>query len=259
MLRAQQDEADERGWYTEEIHQALKDGGFYRIVQPRMFGGYEFDPVTLVKVVIEIARGHPSSGWCYCLGTSHAMIAGSHFDAETQAELFGPEGDFRAPHRAAPAGKFERVEGGYRVNGTWPYASGAPICTHFMAGSLIHEEGKRPRNIDFIVPRAEIEIIPDWGGDRSFGMRGSGSQSVKLVDVFVPDNTSCRRCCWPCRRGPTARRRGPARQPHVPGRAGRGLSRHLHRHPDRHGLRRHRRIRGHPAPQGHHGRPAEDP
>lgn len=188
MLRAQQDEADERGWYTEEIHQALKDGGFYRIVQPRMFGGYEFDPVTLVKVVIEIARGHPSSGWCYCLGTSHAMIAGSHFDAETQAELFGPEGDFRAPHRAAPAGKFERVEGGYRVNGTWPYASGAPICTHFMAGSLIHEEGKRPRNIDFIVPRAEIEIIPDWGGDRSFGMRGSGSQSVKLVDVFVPDN-----------------------------------------------------------------------
>ena len=189
MLRAQQEEADERGWYTDEVHQAIKDAGLYRIVQPRMFGGYEFDTTTLIKVVIEIARGHPSSAWCYCLGSSHAMIVGSHFQPEAQAELYGPEGDFRAPHRAPPAGKLERVDGGYRVTGTWNYSSGSPICTHFMGGALLPRgEGERPRNVDIIVPRDQIEILPDWGGDRSLGMRGSGSNTVKLTDVFVPDS-----------------------------------------------------------------------
>ena len=188
MLRAQQEEADERGWYTNEVHQAIKDAGLYRVVQPKMFGGYEFEPEALIRVVIEIARGHPSAGWCYCLGTSHALIAGSHFDAETQAELFGPDGDFRAPHKAPPTGKFERVEGGYRVNGDWTYSSGAPICTHFMGGALLREDGKPPRNVDIVVPRDQIEILPDWGGDRTLGMRASGSNTVRLTDVFVPDN-----------------------------------------------------------------------
>jgi|WetSurMetagenome_2_1015567.scaffolds.fasta_scaffold37980_2 3-hydroxy-9,10-secoandrosta-1,3,5(10)-triene-9,17-dione monooxygenase len=188
QLRAQQDEADERGWYTDEVHKALLDGGFYRIVQPKMFGGYEFDTATLMKVVIEIGRGHPSSAWCYCLASSHAMVAGSHFDAETQAELFGPTGDFRAPHRAPPAGKLERVEGGYRVNGSWNYSSGSPVCTHFMGGAVLPRGEGRPRNVDIIVPRDQIEIIHDWGGERNLGMRGSGSNTVKLTDVFVPDN-----------------------------------------------------------------------
>ena len=189
MLRGQQEAADERGWYTDEVHEAFLKGGHYRIVQPKLFGGYEFDTATLIKVVIEVARGNPSSGWCYCLGSSHALVAGSHFDPDTQAELFGPEGEFRAPHRAPPAGKFDPVEGGFMVSGSWNYSSGSPICTHFMGGALIKpEDGSRPRNMDFIVPRKDIEILPDWGGDGSLGMRGSGSNTVKLTDVFVPHN-----------------------------------------------------------------------
>lgn len=187
MLRAQQDEADERGWYTDEVHKAILNAGLYRTLQPKMFGGYEFEPATLIRIVIEISRGHPSSGWCFCLGSSHAMVVASHFSAETQAELFGPAGDFRAPHRAPPAGQIERVDGGYRVNGAWQYSSGAPICTHFMAGTLMQADEGPPRNVDFIVPRDKIEILPDWGGEFSLGMRGSGSHSVKLTDVFVPD------------------------------------------------------------------------
>ena len=189
MLRAQQDEADERGWYTDAVHKAILDAGLYRTLQPRMFGGYEFEPETLMRIVIEIARGHPSSGWCYCLASSHAMVVASHFGPEAQAELFGPTGDFRSPHRAPPAGKLERAPGGYRISGTWQYSSGAPICTHFMAGTLLApEDGSGPpRNVDVIVPRDKIEILPDWGGDVSLGMRGSGSHSVRLTDVFVPE------------------------------------------------------------------------
>ena len=49
-------------------------------------------------------------------------------------------------------------------------------------------EGKAPRGVNFILPRSQYEIVPDWGGDRSLGMQGSGSQTVKITDQFVPDH-----------------------------------------------------------------------
>ena len=188
-LREQQDEADARGYYSDEIHQAFLEGGFYRMVQPKMFGGYEFALPDFARVVMEIARGHPSSGWCFCLGSSHSLLVAAHWPQEAQLELYGAEGHLRAPHRAPPAGEFKRVEGGYRVTGSWNYSSGAPICTHFIGGAMIPQgEGQPPRGVNFIVPREQIEIIPDWGGDRSLGMQGSGSQTVKITDQFVPDH-----------------------------------------------------------------------
>lgn len=187
MLRAQQDEADARGCYSAEVHEAFKQAGFYRILQPKMFGGYEFDFPTFIRVVMEISRGHPATGWCFTLTASHALVVGAHFPEEVQREIFGPEGDFRAPHRAPPTGTFTRVDGGYRVSGRWSYASGIPVATHFIGGGLIREEGKPPRLVNIIVPRANITVLDDWGGGATLGMEASGSNTVELTDVFVPD------------------------------------------------------------------------
>src|ERR1700733_3382359 len=103
-LRQQQDENDARGCYSEAIHQRLLDGGFYRILQPPAFGGRGSDCETYIRVIMELSRGHPSSGWCYTLASSHALILGSHFTEEAQRELFGPDGDFRAAYAAGAAG-----------------------------------------------------------------------------------------------------------------------------------------------------------
>src|SRR5262245_6430613 len=95
-LREQQAEADERGRYSEAIHRRLLDGGFYRILQPRMFGGLGTDCETYIRVIMELSRGHPASGWCYTLASSHALVLGACFSEETQRELFGASGDLRA-------------------------------------------------------------------------------------------------------------------------------------------------------------------
>ena len=192
MLREQQDEADERGYYNEAVHQAMRDAGLYRIVQPRMFGGYQFGMRTLMRVTAQIARGHPSSAWCYCLSSSHSLMLASHWPEQTQREMFAPDGDFRAPHRAAPAGTFTPVDGGYRVSGTWSYSSGIPYATHFAGGGLIPLPGGGPGVVNFFVSRDKVEMISDWGGDAALGMQGSGSNSAKLVDVFIPNEHICR-------------------------------------------------------------------
>ena len=188
LLRAQQAEADLRGYYTDEVHQAFLDGGFYRVVQPRMFGGYEFDYPTFIRVIMELSRGHPSTGWCYTLATSHVFLLAAHWPAEAQAELIGPDGDIRICQRASPAGTIERVAGGYVVNGVFGFCSGSPVCTHFVGSSMLQDGDGPPRAVNFIAPRAKIEILDDWGGDSSLGMQGSGSNSIRLDGVFIPEH-----------------------------------------------------------------------
>ena len=185
MLRAQQDEADERGTYSQQVHDAFVNAGFYRVTQPRMFGGYEFELGTNYRLIVEIARGHPSSGWCLSLGGSHAYVVGSHWPERAQRELFGQDGHFIAPHRPAAMGTLIPTEGGYRLSGQWNYCSGIPYATHLLCGAMVQGT---PAARQVVVPRSAFEIIDDWGGDRTLGMRGSGSNSARVDDVFVPEH-----------------------------------------------------------------------
>jgi 3-hydroxy-9,10-secoandrosta-1,3,5(10)-triene-9,17-dione monooxygenase len=189
QLRAAQDESDARGHYSEAIHRQLLEGGFYRILQPARFGGGGADCETYIRVIMELSCGHPGSGWCYTLASSHALILASHFEESVQRELFGPDGDFRASYVAAPAGmpKFERREGGYEVTGLWTFASGIPVANHFLGGGFIPgPEGLRA--VMIVVPCTDIEIVPDWGGDAAMGMQASGSHSVRIKERFIPDS-----------------------------------------------------------------------
>ncbi len=184
-----QDEADARGCYPDVIHQRLLDGGFYRIVQPKLFGGLGTDAETYIRVIMALSQGHPASGWCYTLASSHALVLGSVFGEEAQRELFGADGDFRAAYAAGPAGipKFERVAGGYVVSGLWPFASGIPVSNHFLGGAVIPDESGAMRAIVFVVAKDKVSVQDDWGGDSVMGMQGSGSNSVRLSEVFIPD------------------------------------------------------------------------
>jgi 3-hydroxy-9,10-secoandrosta-1,3,5(10)-triene-9,17-dione monooxygenase len=185
MLRAQQDEAERRGFYSDAVHQAFLDAGLYRITQPRRFGGYEFDLKTYLKAMIAIASGDPGTGWCLQLGSSHAWIVASHFDPETQAEAFGPDGDFRCPHPAQPSGRVVRADGGFRLSGRFPYASGIPYATWALLGAML--EGDPPTPYTVLVPRADLAMLDDWGEGVMFGLNSSGSNTIVVEDAFVPD------------------------------------------------------------------------
>ena len=134
--------------------------------------------------MLEICRGDPAVGWCLILGSTHGAQVASHWPEQAQAELFGADGHFIAPHRAqGPAGRCRRVDGGYLVEGVWNYASGIPYSTHFIGNVMV--EGTTEQ-IVFIVPRKAYEILGDWGGDATLGMRASGSNSVRIAEAFVP-------------------------------------------------------------------------
>ncbi|MFZ1991073.1 MAG: hypothetical protein WAW96_15035 [Alphaproteobacteria bacterium] len=186
LLRAQQDENDARGCYSDEIHKRLLEGGLYRVLQPRRFGGYECDLKTFIQCIMEISRGHSGAGWCYALAASHSYVLACHWPEEAQVDIFGSDGDYRSG-MVIGNGTLKRTNGGYIINGVWPFASGTPVSNHFMGSGLIMRDGAPPQTALFVVPRDKIKILRDWGGARGMGMQASGSNSVELKDVFVPE------------------------------------------------------------------------
>jgi 3-hydroxy-9,10-secoandrosta-1,3,5(10)-triene-9,17-dione monooxygenase len=185
MLRAQQDDAERRGYYSQAVHEEFLKAGFYRMTQPRRFGGYEFDLKTYLKTMITIASGDPGTGWCLQLGSSHAWIVASHFDLETQAEVFLPDGDFRCPHPAQPSGTIVRADGGFRLSGRFPYASGIPYATWALVGAML--DGDPPAAYTLLIPRSDLTMLDDWGAGVMFGLNSSGSNTIVVEDKFVPD------------------------------------------------------------------------
>jgi len=186
-LRAEQDETERRGVHSEALHREFQKAGFYRCLQPRKFGGYEFDLKTYYRIAIELARGDPSTAWCLIVGAGHALMLGSYFSEEAQAEGFGPTGDFSAPSVAAPQGTATPADGGWLVKGKWGYASGAPYATHFMPTVLIQENPAGPPSPGIaMIPRSQWKMLDDWGA--ILGMRGSGSNSILVEGARVPRN-----------------------------------------------------------------------
>jgi 3-hydroxy-9,10-secoandrosta-1,3,5(10)-triene-9,17-dione monooxygenase len=100
--------------------------------------------------------------------------------------LFGPDGDFAAPHRVPPAGMLTPAEGGYRLTGLWDFCSGIPHSTHLVCGARLPVTDGPPEVFCVAVPREKLRILDDWGGDRTLGMRASGSHSVEIKDAFIP-------------------------------------------------------------------------
>jgi hypothetical protein len=141
-IRDQQDEAEKLGHHTAALDHEFVTAGFYRMLQPRRFGGYEFDMPTFWKAMIAVSAGDPGTGWGLTLGTHHALVVGAYFPEDGQREIFGPTGEFRCPARAAPMGTAEQADGGFVVSGTWDYCSGIAHATHFMGNALVR--ARRP-------------------------------------------------------------------------------------------------------------------
>ncbi len=183
MLRGQQAECERAGRILPGTSEQFTKAGFYRLMQPRRFGGYEVDIPSYYRVMIEIARGCPSSGWVLALTAGHPLIL-ARFGERAQLEAYGADGEFRAPATAQPA--FVTADGdGYKVKGFWDYASGCDVGTHFIApGVMAGAQGEAPRQLLFLLHASEYQIIDNWD---VFAMKGTGSKRIAIEkEIFVP-------------------------------------------------------------------------
>lgn len=184
QVAAEAADTEARGAHSAELHEQFLEAGFYHLLTPRMFGGYEFTLGQFMRVMREIAKGDMATAWCLTLASGHNLQVASWWPEDAQRELYGSGDYFATPMTSAPSGTLTRVEGGYRVEGVHPYASGIPFSTHF-AGHARHTEDPDVVST-FIAPRSSFEVLDDWG--RTLGLRGSGSNSVRFDGAVIPEH-----------------------------------------------------------------------
>lgn len=186
MLRARAEECEKNRMVPVETIQAFKEAGFFKILQPKRWGGYEMHPNVLNKVLIELARGCPSSAW-------NVMVLGVHpfevglLPAKVGDELWGEDNSQLVSSSYAPFGTVAKVEGGYKLNGEWLTSSG---CDHAAGGAFVGgrvEENGELVFRSFWIQRSDFTIVDDWF---VVGLAGTGSKKLVIRDVFVPDYRS---------------------------------------------------------------------
>jgi 3-hydroxy-9,10-secoandrosta-1,3,5(10)-triene-9,17-dione monooxygenase len=185
-LRERQAVCEHEGRIAEQTQQEFVRAGFYRILQPRMFGGYEFSLPDFLRIMIEVSRGCSDSGWVLTLTAGHPVILAA-LPEQGQRELYGDRGECRVPGVARVGGLAVPVPGGYQVKGVWDSASGIDIATHFMGNMMVVDpETKAPRLSAFVVFKpSEYTIVRNWS---VFGMQGTGSHRVAVEERIVPEH-----------------------------------------------------------------------
>jgi 3-hydroxy-9,10-secoandrosta-1,3,5(10)-triene-9,17-dione monooxygenase len=175
ILRAGRAESERLGKVADASVQAMVEIGVFRALTPLQFGGLEMDPSYFFDGIIKIGAADPSAAWIGGQLTIHSFEI-ALMDERMQQEFWGQSPDTRASSSYAPLGKAEPVEGGYRLNGTWTFSSGIDHATWVILGG---------RQNNYVVPVSDMTIDHDsWDVQ---GLKGTGSKSVTLKDVFVPD------------------------------------------------------------------------
>ncbi|GGN84042.1 monooxygenase [Nocardia rhizosphaerihabitans] len=183
-LRERAQEAEDLRRIPDESMKALQETGFFRLLQPKQWGGHAADPVVFYDTVRKIASACGSTGWV-------AGIIGVHnwhlalFDQQAQEDVWAEDTDVRISSSYAPMGAGQAVDGGYIVRGSWAWSSGSDHATWAVLGGPVIKNGKPVDFGSFLIPRSDYRIDDVWN---VVGLRGTGSNTVVVEDVFVPSH-----------------------------------------------------------------------
>lgn len=179
-------ECERLGRLPDESFADFRDAGFYRILQPKRFGGYEHDMYTLLEVTREIGRsGCCSSAWVLAILAIHNFYLG-YFPPKAQEDIWGEDQDTQTCTPFVPAGTVTKVTGGIEIrDGRWPFASGCDHSRFALLGVLVPDDtGGPPDYVQCVVPREEFTIHHDsWD---VVALKGTGSKDVSVEHCFVP-------------------------------------------------------------------------
>jgi alkylation response protein AidB-like acyl-CoA dehydrogenase len=177
-----------------DVVDALHEARMFRMLVPRSLGGEEVSPLVFVQAVEELAKADASVAWCIAQ-TSVCSTISKSMPRQTAEEIFkknsrGVLAWGASTHNDAKA---VAAPGGFRVTGVWPFASGSRHASWLAAHCFIVEpDGSARRDADgnpvqktLVVPREAAAFRDVW---HVIGLKGTGSDSYALTDVFVPEH-----------------------------------------------------------------------
>lgn len=185
LLERNADQTDNLRRLAGENVEALRREGLCRLMVPKRFGGYQTDVRTYVDVIAELGRGCGSTAWVASLINVCAWLA-ALFPEQAQRDVWGPDPDAWIAGSLAPNGEALAVDGGWRVNGRWPWASGCLHAQWVACGIHMKDDRGEMANLGLaLIPVSDVAIEDTWF---MAGMKGTGSNTIVARDAFVPEH-----------------------------------------------------------------------
>jgi len=168
-----------------ETMTALRDADVFRLMQPKRFGGYEYGPAELAQIGFELGRACGSTGWCGTLAVCFGWMT-AFFPLEAQQEVWDNPDNLLAVSYV-PTPKVGVVDGGFKISGRWPWASGVDSATWLILSALLPSPDGPPSLAWCLVPVRDVIVDHDsWNVS---GLEGTGSKTVGIDDpAFVPNH-----------------------------------------------------------------------
>jgi indole-3-acetate monooxygenase len=190
-LDAAAEEIERRRELPEAIVEALIEQGLFRLLLPRTLGGAELPPARYVEVIEEVAKHDASTAWCLGQACGCTMTA-AYLEPDAACEIFGGKRGIVAWGPPGSPAEARAVPGGYRLTGSWSFASGSHHATWLGAHvPILRENGAPQQRPDgsptlstLLFPKASAEFRDIW---HVIGLRGTGSDQYSVTDLFVPE------------------------------------------------------------------------
>jgi alkylation response protein AidB-like acyl-CoA dehydrogenase len=160
--------------------------GLLRLIQPRRFGGAQASIGVFMRAVEILAEGCASSAWVYGVLEELEWVIAC-LPEQGQLDIWGDDPGALAAGSLVPRAVGRPTDTGWRVTGRYAFASGCRHAQWLTAGVRCQDTAGHEQPRYLFIPMHEVEIIDDW---HAMGMRGTGSFSVALHDVFVPEHRS---------------------------------------------------------------------
>src|ERR1700687_1941628 len=183
-IRAKAAETERARRVPDEHVAALREIGFFKLVQPAAFGGDEHDFVVLAELIMDIAEACASTAWVCGLLSAHQWMLGC-FAADAQNDVWGRNPDALLCGSYAPACAAVAETGGYRISGRWSFASGCDNSQWAFCAARLPPKTEQGASEPafFLVPCGDYAIDDTWD---TIGLAGTGSKTLVLDNVFVP-------------------------------------------------------------------------
>ncbi|MBC3846452.1 hypothetical protein H8K90_08675 [Winogradskyella echinorum] len=171
------------------VLEKLKDSQLFRMGLPKFLGGWEDNPVEVLKAYELLSSAEASVAWS--VWNNHlACTFGRFLDEDSMREVYSESSHVYA-NSARPEGIAEIVPGGYKVSGRWSLVSGCEISDWFAMRCLVTSDDL-PSTLGpgallklFFIKKEDIKVIDTW---HVGGLRGSGSHDIEIKDVFVKES-----------------------------------------------------------------------
>jgi indole-3-acetate monooxygenase len=181
LLREQSAAAEAAGQLTDVVVDALHDAGLFGMWTPAQLGGAELDPVSSVETIQALAEADPSTAWVVMAAALATGTGGAYLGDEAVAEVFqGTRFPVVAGQGTRP-GTAVRDGEGYRLSGSWSFASGIKHAGWIHTLGIVEETGEP---LIFVLPVGKATLVDNWD---VMGLQATGSIDYTIEDVHVPD------------------------------------------------------------------------